>query len=342
MAYRTLEVTLVSANDLNDVNFFSKMHVYAIASIAGDRRSRQRTASDKDGGTSPSWNATLCFAVPPAADGLALRVLLRSERVLGDRDVGEVYIPLKELLGGVTSAGNSSGHFVSYQVRKPSSGKPRGVLNLSYKFVEAPLASPPVAPYSFLANGTKFGVPSTAYLAVPSHLPPAAYVSYPPDGPYSPPAAAAMGSKHGNPTGATAAHPPPEKDGKESKVGEPVTAYPAAAPAYPALGAYPPVAYPPPSGYSPYPAPYGYTPARGPVGYGYPPPPAGYGYGAPPPPGYGYGAPPEAQKPKKGNGRMGLGMGLLGGALGGLLIGDMMGDAAEAGYQAGFSDGIDF
>ncbi|XP_010931620.1 protein SRC2 homolog [Elaeis guineensis] len=343
MAYRNLEVTLISANDLNDVNFFSKMHVYAIASIAGNRRSRQRTASDKDGGTSPSWNATLRFAVPAAADALALRVLLRSERLLGDRDVGEVYIPLKELLPAVISAGNSSAHFVSYQVRKPSSGKPKGVLNLSYKFVDAPPAATPVAPYSFPANETKSGVPSTAYPALPSYPPPAAYVSYPPAGPYPPAAAAAVGSKHGDPAGTSAAHPPPEKDGKESKVGEPVTAYPAAGPAYPTPGAYPPAAYPPPSGYPPYPATYGYPPVRGPVGYGYgAPPPAGYGYGAPPPPGYGYGAPPAAQKPKKGNGRMGLGMGLLGGALGGLLIGDMMVDSAEAGYEAGFSDGVDF
>ncbi|XP_008800861.2 protein SRC2-like [Phoenix dactylifera] len=341
MAYRMLEVTLISANDLKDVNFFSKMRVFAILSIAGDRRSRQRTASDKYGGTSPSWNTTLRFAVPAAAEGLVIHVLLRSERAFGDRDVGEVFIPLKELLNGVASAGDSSVHFVSYQVRKPSSGKPKGVLNLSYKFVDAAAAATPapspVAPYSFPANEIKSGVPSTACLAVPSYPPPGAYVSHPPAGPYSPPAVASVESKPGNPAGTIAAHPPSEKDGKESKVGKPVTAYPAAAPSYAAPGAYPP-----PGGYPPYPTPYGYPPARGPVGYGYPPPPTGYGYGAPPPPGYGYGAPAAAQKPKMGNGNMGLGMGLLGGALGGLLIGDMVVDAAEAGYETGFGDGVDF
>ncbi|KAG1346659.1 putative K(+) efflux antiporter 4 [Cocos nucifera] len=178
-----------------------------------------------DGGTSPSWNATLHFAI------LALHVLLRSERVLDDRNINEVYIPLKEFLGGVTSADNSSGYFVSYQVRKPSSGKPKGILNLSYKFVKAsPAATPaalPVVPHSFLMNETKANVPSIAYLAMPSYPLPAACILYPPVGLYSPLAAAAVGSKHGNPAEATTAHLPPEKDEKESKIGEPVTAYPA-------------------------------------------------------------------------------------------------------------------
>ncbi|KAG1362764.1 putative protein SRC2 [Cocos nucifera] len=178
-------------------------------------------------------NATLVFADPATIDGLALCVLLRSECVLDDRDVSEVYISFKELLDGVTSTGNSFGHFVSHQVCKLSSGKPKGILNLSYKFVEAlsaaTLAAPPVTLYSFPTNETKAGIPSTTYLVMPSYLLPAEYVSYPLAGPYSPPAAAAVGSKHRNPARATTAHPSLEKDGKESKVGEPVTVYPAAA-----------------------------------------------------------------------------------------------------------------
>lgn len=318
MASRTLELTLISATDLNDVNVFSKMDVYAVASIAGDQRSRQRTAVDKGSGTNPSWNATLRFAVPAVNDGLVLHVLLRSERALGDRDVGEVHIPLKELLDATAAGGgDKSGHLVSYQVRQPSSGNPKGVLNLSYKFDDAP-AAPPVFPYSFPANENKSSDLPTAYPAVPPYPPPGAY---PPSVLYPHPAAAE--SENGDPAGPSSGHPPSAKQGKESNVGEPVTAYPAVAPAYPAPWVYPS----PPAGCPPSQAP-----------YGYPPLPVGYWYGALPPAGYGYGAPPAVQKPKKEKGKMGLGMGLLGGAVGGLLIGDMMVDAMEA----SLFDGIDF
>ncbi|KAG1326276.1 C2 domain-containing protein [Cocos nucifera] len=245
MASRTLELTLISAKDLNDVNVFSKMDVYAVAFIAGDQRSRHRTAADKDGGTSPSWYATLRFAVPAAAS-LVLHVLLRSERALGDRDIGEVHILLKELVDAAAAAsGDKSGHIVSCQVRKPSSGKPKGVLNLSNKFVDAP-AAPPVFPCSFPANENKSADVPTAYPAVPPYPPPGAY----------PPQL----SRHGDPAGTSTGHPPPGKGGKESNASEPVTAYPPPAPAYPASWAYPA----PPAGYPPY----GYPPAMPPAGYG--------------------------------------------------------------------------
>uniref|UniRef100_A0A804NEB8 Uncharacterized protein n=1 Tax=Zea mays TaxID=4577 RepID=A0A804NEB8_MAIZE len=66
-----------------------------------------------------------------------------------DRDVGEVHIPLSELLSGAPD-GPVPAKFVAYQMRKISSGKPQGVLNLSYKLGEfangyapAPPPSPP-------------------------------------------------------------------------------------------------------------------------------------------------------------------------------------------------------
>uniref|UniRef100_J3L7J8 C2 domain-containing protein n=1 Tax=Oryza brachyantha TaxID=4533 RepID=J3L7J8_ORYBR len=135
MAQRTLELTLISAKDLKDVNLLSKMEVYAVVSLSGDPRSRQRIPTDRAGGRNPTWNATLRFTVPASGAG-SLHVLLRAERALGDRDVGEVHIPLSELLSGVPD-GAVPAKFVAYQVRKLSSGKPQGVLNFSYKLGEA-------------------------------------------------------------------------------------------------------------------------------------------------------------------------------------------------------------
>ncbi|KAG6472231.1 protein SRC2-like [Zingiber officinale] len=327
--YRTLEVTLVSAKDLNDVNVFSKMDVYAVVCLAGDPRSAQRTPTDKDGGKNPSWNATLRFFVPvdPAsAAGLLVHVVLRSERALGDRDIGEVHIPMKELLG----EGNTAlPHYVSYQVRKSDSGKPKGILKLSYRFLEPSVPS-------------NYAIASPSPVEYPAAVPPPP-AGYPVPGtdhkPLDPPAKAYAAAG----TSATA-YPPV---GKDSKVGEPVTAYPApgsSGAAYPYSapasahpqpgppGVYPPYGAPPQYGYAPPPPGYGYPP---PPQYGYGPPPVGYGY--PPPPQYGYGA---TAPPKKSKFGAGLGAGLLGGALGGILVGDMISDASayDAGYDAGFDD----
>uniref|UniRef100_J3M3Z8 Uncharacterized protein n=1 Tax=Oryza brachyantha TaxID=4533 RepID=J3M3Z8_ORYBR len=56
MACRVLEVTLVSAKDLKKVTVFSKMRVYAVASISGGdpRVPTHRTQADREGGRSPS------------------------------------------------------------------------------------------------------------------------------------------------------------------------------------------------------------------------------------------------------------------------------------------------
>ncbi|PKA53428.1 hypothetical protein AXF42_Ash012370 [Apostasia shenzhenica] len=197
MACRTLELTLISAEDLKDVNVLTKMDVYALATITGDRRQRQRTPTDRNCGKNPCWNAVLRFIVPgdpAAAVHISIHVLLRSERVLGDLDVGEVHIPLKDLLGG-RSDGSS---FVSYQVRKPS-GRAKGVLNLSYKFVDPPAAV--TAPPEFTAYPPPAG--KGAYEEEPVMAYPAAGSSasaYPPAGYwYGAPPPAGYGYGYGAP-----------------------------------------------------------------------------------------------------------------------------------------------
>lgn len=248
MAYRTLELTLISAKDLRDVNVFSKMDVYALATIAGDLRSQQRTPVDRDGGKNPSWNSTLRFPVPvdPAAGNhLVIHIILRAERTLGDRDVGEVHIPLKELLDGVKDGAK----FVSYQVRKPGSGKAKGVLNLSYKLVDLPASSGPSPPSAPAAK------PTEAVSAYPPQKVDEPVMAYP--------AAGASGSAYPPSYTTAAAYPP-----------------------YQQQAGYAPYPPPPQGGYgygAPPQAGYGYG-APPPQGYGYgAPPPAGYGYGAVPP-----------------------------------------------------------
>ncbi|KAK9161524.1 hypothetical protein Syun_007865 [Stephania yunnanensis] len=234
MEYRTLDLTVISAKDLKDAGIFSKMDVYVAISIAGDPRTRQRTPVHKDGGRSPSWNHTMKFAINEALANqgrLILEFQIRCERAFGDKTLGEVHVPVKELLDNPAAASSAAAaSFVSYQVRTPS-GKPKGVLNFSFKFgVKLPKA-PPENPSPASASAYKAAEPVTAYPAAGTSA------QYPPPGTAAP--------YHAYPA-AAAAYPPPPPAG------------------------YPPAGYPP-AGYGPAPVPgYGYqAPPAYPAGYGY-------------------------------------------------------------------------
>lgn len=311
MEYRTLDITLQSAMDLNKVNLITKMDVYAVVSISGGDKSRKqktKTPVDHEGDASPTWDFPMKFTIDEAAlqmNRLMLDIKLVCQRALGDKDVGEVNVPIKELLDSVSKGGAEGKEIVRYQVRKPS-GKPKGQLNFSYQFGEKTIGgaatAPPYGSAMPLAPqpGKGDAEPVMAYPAGSSS-------GYPPPGGYPPPAA--------SPAAEAGGHYPP----------------PAPYPKPEGSGHYPP----PPGGYPPAPAGYGYPP---PPGYGHPPPPPGYGYPPPPPPGYGYppqpgyGYPPpvvQPAQPKKNKFGLGLGAGLLGGAIGGLLVGDMISDGAD-------------
>ncbi|XP_044969445.1 protein SRC2-like [Hordeum vulgare subsp. vulgare] len=147
MAHRVLELTLVSGHSLMDVNVFSRMEVYAITSVLGDPRTRQRSKTDRDGARHPTWDDTFLFAVPPtaakaSAAGAYLHVLLRTERLFGFDDVGEVFIPLADLLACACVGGTGpTPRCASYPVRKVHCTEHRGMLTVAYRFgpVMAPL-----------------------------------------------------------------------------------------------------------------------------------------------------------------------------------------------------------
>ncbi|XP_022719415.1 protein SRC2-like [Durio zibethinus] len=234
MEFRPLEINVRSAKDLKDVNLFTKMDVYAVVSINGDHRTTQKTPVDKDCGCNPEWNYTMKFTIDEAAvhqNHLNLVFRLKSDRQLGDKDIGTVYVPIKELLDQNNGNGKIEQH-VSYNVRLPN-GKAKGILNFSYKF------------------GEKFNK------AVPQPLvpgPEAMYVDKHGEKPamaYPPPQTGYPGASSGHPPPPVAYPPPPHG----------MAGYP-----YPPPGGYPPYGYQqaPAPGYA-YP---GYPPQGG---YGYPP-----------------------------------------------------------------------
>ncbi|XP_057515087.1 protein SRC2-like [Amaranthus tricolor] len=144
MEHRPIEVKLLCAKELKDVNLFSKMNVYVIGSVSGDPRSIQRTVIDKDAGTNPTWNHEMQFTFDESAarmNRLGLVFQIMSDRTLGDKEVGRVYVPLKELFDVVGSKDGSSNEVldkyrhVVYQVQTLN-GKFKGQLEFSFKFGE--------------------------------------------------------------------------------------------------------------------------------------------------------------------------------------------------------------
>ncbi|XP_077225271.1 protein SRC2-like [Tasmannia lanceolata] len=245
MEYRPLDLTVISAKDLNDVNLFNKMDVYVTVSINGDRKSKQKTPVDKQGGKNPTWNFPMKFHVDEISvqqNTLFLHFLIRCDRTLGDKDVGEVHVSVKELLDSA-AGDDKSAKSVSYQVGKPS-GKPRGVLNFSFKFgdkvvgptlksdepvtaypVTGPGPGPSAGPYPYPAKAAGYG-----YGGPPAEY---GYGGPPPPGYGAPPA----GYGYGGP-------PPP-------RYGEPQQGYGYGGPPPPGYGG--PYGYPPQGNYGGYP-----------------------------------------------------------------------------------------
>ncbi|KAI3953438.1 hypothetical protein MKW92_001169 [Papaver armeniacum] len=185
MAYRRLEVTIISARDIKDVNLFSEMDVYVLASIGGDPRTQQKTPVHYHGGKNPSWDFTVTFTVDESLAKLNRLVLifqLKSKKRIGaDRHIGEVHVPVNELLD------HPGTKFVSYQVRTKN-GKFKGELNFSYKFEEKKVSQPAnvYAATNVPESSSAYtvGEPVMAYLAaVGSSVPyPPPSVGYPPAG----------------------------------------------------------------------------------------------------------------------------------------------------------------
>ncbi|CAH8357804.1 unnamed protein product [Eruca vesicaria subsp. sativa] len=307
MECRPLDLTLISAEDLKDIQLIGKQDLYAVVSLNGDVRTKQKTKVDKDCGTKPKWKHQMKLTVDDAAareNHLTLVIEIVADRpIAGDKPVGEVSVPVKELLDQKNKEGDVEEKTVTYAVKLPN-GKTKGSLKFSFKFGEK---------YTFGASSDPHA-PGSSSMEHKSmdHQPVAAY----------PPGQG----------GSVAYPPPPGHDDKHGGV------Y-----GYPQAGGYPPPGGPggyPPAGPGGYPPPGAY-PQQG----GYPPPQQG-GYPGYPPQGPGYGYPPQGpygypqqqayggqpQKPKKNGGAgMGLGLGLGAGLLGGLLVGEAIDDMGDMG-----------
>ncbi|KAF3436415.1 hypothetical protein FNV43_RR23507 [Rhamnella rubrinervis] len=174
MEYRALEVTIISARGLKKVKHLTKMDVYVIVSLPGGPHTEQKTPVDKDGGTSPNWNFPMKFIIDEAdarknRNALNFKVKC-SRRLHSDEEIGEVNVPLEELLDN--GGDGKFVKYVTYQVRKIS-GKLTGELNLSYKFADDRVLGTPSSSFS-KADEPAMGYPADINGAMSSthHRPP--------------------------------------------------------------------------------------------------------------------------------------------------------------------------
>ncbi|KAL1561282.1 protein SRC2-like [Salvia divinorum] len=133
MDCRKFEITLISATDLENVRVLGKMKVHARVSLSGGEK---RSPTDKHGETNPAWNFTMRFAVSEAMVenfNTMLVVKLYCKRKLGDRYVGEIHTPLKELFDFARGGGGSA--VVCFPVQKGCVNS-QGMLRFSYMFGE--------------------------------------------------------------------------------------------------------------------------------------------------------------------------------------------------------------
>ncbi|EYU23912.1 hypothetical protein ABFS82_14G314100 [Erythranthe guttata] len=108
MDCRNLEITVVSAKDLEDVRvFFGKTAVHARVSISGKAATatERRTPTDRHGNKNPAWNFTTSYTVTEAmvqGSSRMLVVKLYCDSNAGDIYIGEVHISLRELFESAT------------------------------------------------------------------------------------------------------------------------------------------------------------------------------------------------------------------------------------------------
>ncbi|KAG6586253.1 Protein SRC2, partial [Cucurbita argyrosperma subsp. sororia] len=243
MECRSLDINIKNAKGLKNVNLFSTMDVYAVVSISGDPRGKlkQKTPVANDGGSDPHWNFAMKFTINEAAaqsNRLNLKIKLVSERSLGDKKIGKVIVPIKQLLDECAKGdeGNSE-RTVSFGVRT-ASGKEKGNVEFSYKFgekytVQAPPPPPvmktgeAVAAYPQGYAGSSSGYPAGGAYPPPAgsayaYPPPPQGYGYPPPPPQGygyPPAPQAGYAYGGYPPQSGYGYPPVQQQHKPQKSG---------------------------------------------------------------------------------------------------------------------------
>ncbi|XP_010445378.1 PREDICTED: protein SRC2-like, partial [Camelina sativa] len=170
------------AKNIEDVNAFSSMDVYASVAILKDRKVKDRinTPVAFSAYTNPKWNQMIKFSVDEklAQEGrLTLLVELMSHRpFLGDKEIGFLRLPMQQLLGSnppypLTNSGDANGMKLETHALTGPYGK-KGVVSFTYRFlaeqVNIPPPSTPRQPYIMYVPVSPQSYPSSDQIQVTS------------------------------------------------------------------------------------------------------------------------------------------------------------------------------
>ncbi|CAN8324635.1 unnamed protein product [Cochlearia groenlandica] len=138
------EILIKFAKQIEHVNAFSSMDVYASVAILKDRKVKDRinTPIAFSANTNPKWNQTIKFSFDEklAQDGrLILLVELMSHRpFLGDKEIGSVRLPIQQLLSSnppsTLTNNDTNGMKMETHALMGPYGK-KGVVSFTYRFL---------------------------------------------------------------------------------------------------------------------------------------------------------------------------------------------------------------
>lgn len=130
-----LEINVISGSNLKNVNFFMQMDVYVVVTLINGTCAIQQQTQVSNGHTNPSWSRRNMAAMGVHESHIQNNTVvftLYSKRILGNKIIGIVSIPLTELLENAPGS-ETEEQIVKYQVRSIK-GKPRGTLTFSQRF----------------------------------------------------------------------------------------------------------------------------------------------------------------------------------------------------------------
>ncbi|KAE8723311.1 putative RING/U-box superfamily protein [Hibiscus syriacus] len=129
---RTLEITILSAEDLRIGNKPVKKNAFVIVSI--DSFNNKATKIDRYGGSYPSWNDKLVMDMPMQTSFITLQVKYCKGSSGGEKPVGFARIPVTDFIGGYSP--ETCLQYLSYRLRDPK-GLKNGIINICLRLKEA-------------------------------------------------------------------------------------------------------------------------------------------------------------------------------------------------------------
>ncbi|XVF73259.1 hypothetical protein PTKIN_Ptkin12aG0187400 [Pterospermum kingtungense] len=162
---RTLEITILSGEDLRVDNKSVKKNAFVIVSV--DPFNYRTTEMDGEGGSYPSWNDKLVMDMPMQTRFITVEVKCKASSN-SDKTVGIARIPVTDFIGGYSP--ETCLQFLSYRLRDPK-GLKNGIINVSVRVKEPLQACSSQAHHAAAATGLRIPIDGRKDFGVVTGIP---------------------------------------------------------------------------------------------------------------------------------------------------------------------------